>query len=68
MNSNEKIREAALIIFYDICKIYYDSLQDYIDKIFNFSKQIIENDIENNKILCIQIWYLMGEEENYRKW
>ena len=67
MNSNEKIREAALILFYDICKIYYDSLQDYIDKIFDFTKQIIENDIENNKILCIQIWYLIGEEENYRK-
>ena len=67
MNSNEKIREAALIIFYDICKIYYDSLQDYIDKIFDFTKQIIENDIENNKILCIQIWYLIGEEESYRK-
>lgn len=67
MNSNEKIREAALIIYYDICKIYYDSLQDYIDKIFNFTKKIIDNDIENNKILCVQIWFLIGEEENYRK-
>ena len=67
MNSNEKIREAALIIFYDISRIYYDSLQDYIDKIYNFTKQIIENDIENNKILSILIWSLIGKEEDHRK-
>ena len=66
LNSNEKIREAALKIFIDISKIYYDSLQDYIDKIFNFTKKIIENDIETNKILCIYLWFTIGNEEDYR--
>ena len=66
MNSNEKIRQAALLIFYEIAKIYYDSLSEYIENIFNFSKQIIENDIEANKLLCIAMWYLIGEEEDYR--
>jgi importin subunit beta-1 len=66
MHSNEKIREAALMIFYDIASIYYDSLQDYIDKIFNFTQKIIENDIEGNKILSIRIWFIIGNEEDYR--
>ena len=66
LNSNEKIRKAALKIFIDISKIYYDSLQDYIDKIFNFTKKIIENDIETNKILCIYLWFTIGNEEDYR--
>ena len=67
MNSNEKIRHAALLIFYDISTIYYDSLQDYIDKIFNFCNQIIENDIEINKKLCIEIWIIIGVQEEERQ-
>lgn len=67
MNSNENIRHAALIIFYDISNFYYDSLQDYIDKMFNFCNQIIENDIEENKRLCIEIWNIIGNEEEERK-
>ena len=67
LNPNEKIRHDALMIFYDISKLYYDSLEDYIDKIFNFTKQIIEADIEENKLLCISIWILIGNEENYRQ-
>ena len=42
-------------------------MRDYIDKIYNFTKQIIENDIENNKILSILIWSLIGKEEDHRK-
>ena len=67
MNSNENIRHAALLIFYDISNIYYDSLQDYIDKIFNFCNQIIENDIEINKKLCIEIWIIIGNKEEERQ-
>ena len=66
MNSNEKIRQSALFIFYEIVKIYYDSLENYIENIFNFSKQIIENDIMDNKKLCLSLWYLIGQEEDYR--
>lgn len=65
-NSNEKIREASLLIFIDITRFYYDSLLDYIDKIVIFSKELIENDIENNKILCIELWYSIGYEEDFR--
>ena len=66
-NPNEKIREAALQVFIDIAKIYYDSLQEYIDKIFIFTKELIEkNDVERNKILCIELWYQIGNEEDFR--
>lgn len=66
-NPNEKIREAALQVFIDIVKIYYDSLQDYIDKIFIFTKELIEkNDVERNKILCIELWNYIGSEEDFR--
>ena len=66
LDSNEKIREASLNIFIDICKLYYDSLQDYIDKILNFTQKIIENDVENNKKLCFYLWFIIGNEEDYR--
>ena len=66
MNNDEKIRNAALLIFYDLASNYYDSLQNYIEKIYDFSKKIIENDIEQNKILSIRIWFIIGFEEDYR--
>ena len=66
-NPNVKIREAALQVFIDIAKIYYDCLQEYIDKILIFTKELIEkNDVERNKILCIELWYQIGSEEDFR--
>lgn len=66
-NPNVKVREAALQVFIDIAKIYYDSLQEYIDKIFFFTKELIEkNDVERNKILCIELWSQIGTEEDFR--
>ena len=61
-----EIRTVTLQIFLDIAKIYYDSLQDYIEKIFLFTQVIIEKDIEVNKLLCIEIWNNIGYEEDYR--
>ena len=66
-NGNEEIRNITLQIFLDIGKLYYDSLQNYIEKIFKFSEIIIENDVESNKILAMEIWYNIGLEEDYRK-
>lgn len=65
-HNNEKIRKLGLQIFNEICRIYYDSIEDYIEKIFNFTKIIIENDIESNKLLGLYIWCTIGNEENYR--
>ena len=65
-NDNSDIRKIGLKIFIEICKIYYDSLQEYIEKIFNFTKIIIEKDIESNKILSLELWRTIGEIENYR--
>ena len=62
LNSNEKIRETALKIFIDISKIYYDSLQDYIDNIFQFTKVIIEKDIESNKIKSYEQHLLINDK------
>ena len=65
-NKNKNIREVAIKIFIQIAVLYYNSLENYIDKIFNFSKQIIEEDVESNKILCMEIWIAIGYEEDYR--
>ena len=65
-NDNSDIRKVGLQIFMEICRVYYDSLQEYIEKIFNFTKVIIEKDIESNKILSLEIWRTIGEIENYR--
>ena len=65
-DSNEEIRKVSFQIFIDICKNYYESLQDYIDNIFQFTKIIIEKDIESNKILCLDIWVNIGDIEDYR--
>ena len=65
-NENAEIRKVTLQIFLDIVKLYYDSLQNFIDKIFAFSQIIIEKDIEINKLLCIEIWNNIGLEEDYR--
>ena len=65
-NDNEQIRKVGLQIFNEICRIYYDSLQDYIEKIINFTKVIIEKDIESNKLICLYIWCTIGNEENKR--
>jgi len=65
-NDDEKIRKVSLQVFNEISRIYYDSLQDYIEKIFNFSQPIIDKDIDSNKILCIEIWINIGYEEDYR--
>ena len=66
-DGNEEIRRITLQIFLEIGKIYYDSLQDYIEKIFKFTEIIIENDVESNKVLALEIWYNIGLEEDYRK-
>ena len=65
-NKNKIIRELALKIFIQISILYYDTLGNYIDKIFNFSKPIIEEDVESNKILCMEIWINIGYEEDFR--
>ena len=65
-NDNGEIRKIGLKIFIEICKNYYDYIQEYIEKIFHFTKIIIERDIESNKILSIELWRTIGIEENYR--
>ena len=65
-DDNSEIRKVGLKIFIEICRVYYDSLQEYIEKIFNFTKVIIEKDIEGNKILSLELWRTIGQEENYR--
>ena len=65
-NKNKNIRSVSLKIFIDIARIYYNTLENYIDKIFNFSLSIIQEDVESNKILCMEIWVTIGTEEDYR--
>ena len=65
-DDNRDIRQIALKIFIEICKNYYDFIQEYIEKIFHFTKVIIEKDIESNKILSVELWRTIGIEENYR--
>ena len=65
-NNNQNVREVSLKIFIDAAKIYYNSLENYIEKIFEFSKSIIQDDVERNKIFCMEIWVTIGMEEDLR--
>lgn len=65
-NKNKNIREICLKIFIDIARLYYNSLENYSDKIFDFSTSIIQEDVESNKILCMEIWVTIGTEEDFR--
>ena len=65
-NKNQNVREVSLKIFIDAAKIYYNSLENYIEKIFEFSKSIIQDDVERNKIFCMEIWVTIGIEEDAR--
>ena len=65
-NKSKLIREICLKIFIDIARLYYNTLENYIEKIFAFSVSIIEEDVESNKILCMEIWVTIGLEEDYR--
>ena len=65
-HENKNIREIALKIFTEIARIYYNTLENYIDKIFNFSVSIIQQDLESNKIYCMEIWATIGLEEDMR--
>ena len=65
-NQNQNIREIALKIFGEIARIYYNTLENYIEKIFNFSISIIQEDVESNKIYCMEIWATIGYEEDMR--
>ena len=64
--SSEKIRQEAIKIFIDISRLYYDSLDFFIEDIFYFSKKIIDNDIDMNKIWILNLWFFIGYEEDYR--
>ena len=66
-HKNQKIREISLLTFMEIAKLYYNSLENYIEKIFNFSVSIIQEDVERNKIVCMEIWINIGYEEDYRR-
>lgn len=65
-NENSKISKIALEIFTEICKEYYDTINEYMDNILNFSKIILEKGEESNKILCIELWNNIGIEEDNR--
>jgi len=65
-NENKNIREIALKIFNEIARIYYMTLDNYIEKIFNFTVSIIQQDVESNKIYCMEIWANIGIEEDMR--
>ena len=64
--SSEKIRQEAIKIFIDISRLYYDSLDFFMEEIFYFSKKIIDNDIDMNKIWILNLWFFIGYEEDYR--
>ena len=64
--NNEKIRQEGIKIFIDISRIYYDSLNIFIEKIYEFSEKIVKNDVDVNKIWILNLWFFIGNEEDYR--
>ena len=65
-HKEQNVREVSLKIFIELARLYYDTFENYIEKIYDFSDPIINDDVENNKILCMEIWATLGNEEDYR--
>ena len=65
-HKDQNVREVSLKIFIELARLYYDTFENYIEKIYDFSDPIINDDVENNKILCMEIWATLGNEEDYR--
>ncbi len=65
-NANEQIRKEALEIFLELIRQYYDSFDEYYDKLVYFTTNIMKNDIESNKIYAYEIWCSIGDVEKIR--
>ena len=65
-HKDQNVREVSVKIFIELARLYYDTFENYIEKIYDFSDPIINEDVENNKILCMEIWATLGNEEDYR--
>ena len=50
-HKEQNVREVSLKIFIELARLYYDTFENYIEKIYDFSDPIINYDVENNKIL-----------------
>jgi hypothetical protein len=61
-----EIRNIVLFIFLELIKDYYDSFEYYIDILFDFTYNTVENDIVKNKLICIEIWNSIGVIEQKR--
>ena len=62
-NKSVDIRNSALCIFLKLIKHYYNYFKCYMDLIFDFTYNIVENDVAKNKILCMEIWINIGKRE-----
>ena len=60
INKSIEIRNITLIIFLELIKEYYDTFEYYIDIIFDFTYNTVENDIIKNKLICLEIWNNIG--------
>ena len=63
LNSNEKIRECAIVIFIALIEYYYKYFPNYIDVLMQTLFQIIEKDSEDNKMNCLEVLCTIGEKE-----
>ena len=60
INKSIEIRNITLIIFLELIKEYYDTFENYIDIIFDFTYNTVENDMVKNKLICLEIWNNIG--------
>ena len=60
INKSIEIRNITLIIFLELIKEYYDTFEYYIDIVFDFTYNTVENDIGKNKLVCLEIWNNIG--------
>ena len=66
INKSNEIRNFTLSIFSELIKEYYDSFEYYLDIVFDFTYNIVENDISKNKLICLDIWNNIGIIEQKR--
>ena len=63
MNGNDKVRNNALHIFMELIRLYYDNFQNFIDQLFEVTKEIIVKDNQENAILSYELWCTIADIE-----
>jgi importin subunit beta-1 len=65
VHEDEEVRVVALEALGQVATLYYDKLQDYMQKVFNLTLEVIRKDEEAVALQAIEFWSTICDEEIY---